>query len=227
MSDQLEQDQDDIVARLMADEALASVAVIEQRTGVVESDVEGAIAVGNKRPGGTGKRGLVLVVLMPELTPDAIEVPGPRWTARLTVQVIEHPTLNRGTHGTGISAETAARRVRQILHQFANGCGATYAFESLEPAPVAPGLISYLVGFQRLGGDDALAKVATPRISADGLTVTLTCATAGASILYSIDGTYPTIPYTGPFTLDEAATVRAVGSKADTQQSDVAQKTIS
>ena len=66
----------------------------------------------------------------------------------------------------------------------------------------------------------ALSQTATPTFSpASGgnapVTVTISCATAGANIYYTLDGSSPSTsstPYTGPLTLTTAATVKAIAT---------------
>ena len=84
------------------------------------------------------------------------------------------------------------------------------------------------------GGGGETPAVATPVISGnaeftESTQVTITCATEGAAIYYTLNGADPTtnsLPYDEPFTLTESATVKAVAydSQAD-QYSAVATKT--
>lgn len=70
-------------------------------------------------------------------------------------------------------------------------------------------------------------QVATPEISITSNTATITCATAGASIYYTTDGTTPTSSstlYTGPFSVAAKATVKAIATKADYTNSEIASK---
>ena len=58
--------------------------------------------------------------------------------------------------------------------------------------------------------------VATPVVTVEGTTVTATCATDGAEIWYTTDGTMPHVNgtrYTGPITVSEATNFRFVGIK--------------
>lgn len=58
--------------------------------------------------------------------------------------------------------------------------------------------------------------VATPEVTVEGTTVTVTCATEGAEIWYTTDGSMPHVngtKYTGPITVSEATTFRFVGIK--------------
>ena len=58
--------------------------------------------------------------------------------------------------------------------------------------------------------------VATPEVTVKGTTVTVTCATEGAEIWYSTDGSMPHVngtKYTGPITASGATTYRFVGIK--------------
>ena len=73
--------------------------------------------------------------------------------------------------------------------------------------------------------------VATPAISPNGGTytetasVTITCATSGATIHYTLDGTTPTTSsavYTGAITLTQSATVKAIAVKSEYTNSAVA-----
>jgi hypothetical protein len=76
-----------------------------------------------------------------------------------------------------------------------------------------------------------MEKIATPVISPNGgsyessVKVTITCATPGVMLYYTMDGTEPTkasIKYTGPFTLTKSATIKAKAFKVDWVTSDTA-----
>ncbi len=232
----LELDQEDIAARLAADSFFAGVMqVLLQRRGITENDVQ--IAMGPMQGGPA--TGTVVIVLMPELRPEAKDAPGPSYFVRYTVQVIDWPIIRRqNPGGTQLSAEEISDRIRQILHRFAPGRGQTLYFDGLKPIPVQEGQVSYGVSFGCRGIDSPPASCATcgiaPASGAGPLTVTLSCQTAGAAIYYSLDGSYPsavgaaaTPPtsflYTAPFTAASAALIRACASKAGMQDGNVAQ----
>ena len=96
-----------------------------------------------------------------------------------------------------------------------------------------PGLEEYIWGDKKnepFDYDDYNATVAvrTPTFSPDGGTytspqsVTISCATDGATIYYTIDGTTPTAsstPYTEPITVSESLTLMAIAVKNDEQSS--------
>lgn len=74
-----------------------------------------------------------------------------------------------------------------------------------------------------------LPRVETPEISETNGLVTITCETADAEIYYTIDGSDPSkesTKYTGPFPLDETATVNAIAVKEDMKDSVIASKYI-
>jgi hypothetical protein len=231
VSDVLEQDQEDFGARLEADSYFSDIPVLVQRLGVTESDINVALSTLNKKD---SKIGACVVVLMPELRTDDSEGPAPRYVVRPTIQVIEQPLTNLDNSGTGKSAEAIATRVRQLLHAFSTGRVGTFMFDGMQPIAVDAGKISYGVAFRRMGGDEVYSKVARPAIAPNsGATpvaaVTLTCATAGAAIYYTTDGSYPhagnatATLYAAPFAINAACTLRVAATKANLQQSDVAQ----
>ena len=71
--------------------------------------------------------------------------------------------------------------------------------------------------------------VATPVIAPNGgeieagTTISISCATSGATIYYSTNGAEPTTVYSAPFALNEAATVKAVAKKTGWNNSATAQ----
>lgn len=233
--DPLEQDQVDIAARLEADPYFEDVTVLKQRDAVLESDIERALSTLTEKD---SKIGVCAIVLMPTLTIDGTNAPGPLYGVSLSVQVIENPTFNLNEGGTGKSAEQIAHRVRQILHHFVNGYGSTFSFAKLEPLPRPDGEISYGVTFSRKSGDTPLPKVEAPRLSATNeaapATVTLTCDTVGAVVIrYTTDGSPPcagnaaALVYSAPFVQATAATIRAAASLTDFQQSNTRHLTLS
>jgi hypothetical protein len=230
----LELDQDDIVSRLTIDPYFqAGVPVLEQRRGITESDVQVAIGTVNQQ---SGLVGTVVIVLMPRLAGQDPNAPGPRYTVRYPIQIIDWPVVRRqsqaGGGGSGVSAEEIADRVREIIHLLNFGRGQTVYFDRMEPVTVPDGMVSYILTFKRLGTDapptGCAAVGISPSAGTHPVTVTLTCATAGAAIYYTIDGSYPgsinptATLYTTPFSVSTAATtVRAAAELSGYQQSQV------
>lgn len=231
--DQLEQDQHDFYGRLLADEYLADVKILLEAKGDIEPDVNQALSSFNERG---GKIGACAIVLMPTLTSDSPNSPGPRSLVRMTVQVVDQPLINLGTGGTLKSASQIAERIRQIFHHFNTGRKAVYNFAAQDPIPVEDGRNSYGVAFTRLCGDRAPPKVAAVTISLSQATapatVTLSTSTPGAAIRYTLDGSYPgtgsasAILYSAPFLVSSAAEIRASAELTGYQASDVSCDTI-
>lgn len=66
--------------------------------------------------------------------------------------------------------------------------------------------------------------VEQPVITCSDNKVAISCGTEGASIVYSTDGSEPSIPYTEPFSITETCTVKAKASKEGMVDSDVAEQ---
>ena len=82
-----------------------------------------------------------------------------------------------------------------------------------------------------VGDENVLETVITPTISPSGgtyyepQTVTITTATAGAALYYTMDGSTPTaasLPYLGPLTVNNSVMVKALAVKAGMYDSEVA-----
>ena len=76
---------------------------------------------------------------------------------------------------------------------------------------------------------ETCAEVATPVISNSGNDVTMSCATAGASIKYTTDGSTPTADstaYSNTITITETTTFKARAFKSGSAPSVVAEKKV-
>ena len=226
--DQIEQDQDDFYQRILTDPYFAQIAVFAEHKGVVQSEIDRTLSVINARG---GKLGACVIVLMATLVGDSPNAPGPRSKVRIDVQVIDYPVINLSADGTGKSCSQIAEQVRMLCHQYRDGSGSIFTFSAQQPVKLEDGQNCFVVSFERLAGDSPAPKVAnvvaSPASGAAPQTVTLTCATAGAAIYYTTDGSYPSAAnaaatlYSAPFAQAVAATIRAAASKSGYRQSDV------
>jgi hypothetical protein len=234
----LDQLQADTAAILAGAPALADVAVIVADAGDIEQKI--LRALGPLNQGSTGKSGLCLVVLPPEITDAQPNLPGPAFNLTQQIQVIEAPLINRVTEdeggtGTGIRSAVAALRVLSALHQVSTGDLMLYADGSaITPLEGKPGFVSHAVSLRATtGGLAAPRRVARPTAAVSGGNLLLACATTGAAIYYTTDGTFPSpanpdaILYTGPITgLEDGDTVRAAAFLADYNPSDCIRLTV-
>lgn len=232
MSGVLQRLQLDAEARLLADAYFADIAIILQRTGVTEKEIQRRLST---VAGRGGKVGACVIVLLPSGgVPDA-DLPGPRLALTQSFIVLVHPSINEGSTGTGKEPEDIALRVLQLFHHAALGYGSVLVGGpgAIVPNDSFDGLTGFQINLDTFAGPVALTKVARPTISpssgAAPQLVTLACATAGASIRYTTDGSYPSAQnanatvYAAPFNVAAATTVRAAAEKTGLQQSDVAQ----
>jgi hypothetical protein len=234
-SDPLRILQEDCYARLLVEPGLATIAILLQRKAVTTEEVKRLLSVVNARG---GKAGACIIVEMPTIAVPEPNVPGPRGLITQAFTVFEHPTLNATSVGTGMNAEAIAIAVLQLFHHFVD-FGVTGAFVASGPAIMPDlsldGLVGYQVLLQTALGLQKVAKVATPVVTpssgSHNQQLTLTCATAGAAIWYTVDGSYPAsnapgaTRYTAPFSPAAACTLRFAAEFSGLQQSDIYQAT--
>lgn len=216
----LEDAQEDVKARLENDTFFADIPVLLQRKGDIESDVENALGVLNEK---SGKCGICAVVLMPEVEAPDGELPGPELTVIQSVQIIERPIINQDAlSGTGKSAERVALNVANLLHRYiAFHLGWTMMAhrKPIRPLGSEPGLVQYLVVVLFRTGLTRTNQVRQPEAAKTGSNlITLTCATYGAAIYYTTDGSYPgpansaATLYSAPFTPASGVTLVRAGA---------------
>lgn len=191
-ADLLETLQADVLAILKNTPALATANVLADNQGDIESRVLKAFAPVTETG---GKCGLVLVVLLPEVIEAEANLPGPPLRVKVEIRAIESVTTNRSaTRGTLIRSSQAALHALGALHQQLLGSHALYAEKDpLVPVDVKPGHISHAVTlYARADGLSGPGKVAAVHATEADDIITLACATAGAAIYYTTDGSYPT-----------------------------------
>lgn len=244
MPDALQQLQLDIAAMLQADALFEGVQIIVSRPRsaedavLIESNIDSALAglVQVESSGEVFKGGLAIIIMMSEGEVPAPNVPGPQLELVQTVRVIENPLVNMGADGTQITAEQGALNVLSTLHHWNPGHGVLTADTRNALKEVnMEGRVTYDVRFRRDAGITPRGFVQRPLIAlADGM-MTLSCGTAGASIYYTLDGSFPGSGgisgqlYTAPVdvsVLTSGSTIRAAAFATGKRGSDISCKTI-
>ncbi len=233
MSCVLERIQADFVGRLYAAAYFSDVAIIAQKKAYTENEIAKLLQT---VAGRSGKVGACVVVHLTTLGVKDPNLPGPNTAIVQSMTVLEHPTINRQSKGTGKSAAELAVAALQLFHHFIP-FGLTQVFigtpDAISPDDSFEGLSAYGVVLATSVQLAPPLKCLVPKIALSSPTtptnVTLTCATPGAAIWYTTDDSYPSPEndeaeeYTAPFALASAANLRAAASKTGLEQSDVAQ----
>lgn len=227
--------QADLKARLAADSFFAGVSIIARDEGAVDNDV--ATALGFLSGDNTSaKIGACLLIEPPEYVDQSPGVSDSPMRMIWRILAIEHRELNLGELGTGLRAISLIRHARRVIRNYrAGGLTQQFTFKAIrrerdaviwkqdgQPQPV----ICWAAEFEGQEGDFvAILKCApvrlSPREGASPQSVTITGGQSGGTIYYSTDNTYPSVAYTGAFTVSSAKLVRAVCRKSGYVDSDV------
>ena len=227
---------EELEAAILSDTFLSTVPVAVAERGNVLLELERRQSVLTAR---NGKRGAAIIVLQLEGDDRLKDTHYGPMTYRPAIQIVENVEINRGADGTGLSARKIARRLRDTFKHLSL-VGICTPFMTDDPFLVTvpmkeENLVAYQINFTCNEADDeSISKVAQPVIALSGslpaVTVTVTCATAGASIYYTTNGAQPRTDagtlYSAPVAVTSAALFRARAFKTGSFPSNVAFKNI-
>lgn len=231
MSNALQQTQEDMYQKLLDAPYFADVGVflfrprssggMTQVASEIDKQLAGLVARG-------GKTGACVIVMMPIAGSQDPNVPGPRLNFTFVVRVIERPMVNMDTaNGSMKPAEEIALEVLQQFHQWKPNPSFILVAGSPAITPQADedNRVTYDCIFTQLTGLAKPLKAAAPTLIVTipllGLVEIVPGANQTAS--YSIDGSYPTEPYTVPVSVPTATRFRAVAHRPLHQDSDITQ----
>ena len=225
--------QAELLARAKADEYLGAVCIVDERVGDITKSINEALGLVTAV---SGKLGACIILQQPIASNAYNEIPGGLLQLDINFLVLEDVTLNSdATAGTLKTALALARRLVRVFQHFSPvGVGQPLVTKTPCITPTEPpqGDLAYNVGFTTIEADsDAFLKVAPPVISpntgAAPQTVTITCATSGAAIWYTLDGSAPwsgnptALLYTAPVNVLAAGKLRAAAFKNGSIGSDI------
>lgn len=221
--DLLTRAKNDIYLRLLGDELLGDVPVLIDDEHDMEAREVVTRGPGNYRNGRTGACIVVAALGSPSLSTG--ETPMPIMDIAVDIECLEDVLVNAGASGTGVDAGEMVARVVQSLH----GCHFDDRFSGLrldERGGIAElwteraGLRGYRARFVATGGAfRTLPTCALVLASVDDGAMTLTCATDGATIRYTTDGSYPgaanpsALVYEEPIPVSPGDVIRAGAEK--------------
>lgn len=218
---ELQSIQFDVGNYLRSDNYFVDVPVYILRDEQIQTRLDMALA-GKETKG--GKAGVAVLVMMPTADCSKPNAAGPALGASITCLTLENPEINmlEGV-GTKKPCEEVAMNVAQRIHhlELVGVCGCLFAAKDcVTPTRDYLPRIGYETKFSALLPLTKLPRVALPRLTQNGLAVTLTPITEGSVMFYTLDETFPgagnaaALLYNAPFAVSAGAVVRWAAFKA-------------
>ena len=226
--------QQDFLLKLKSETYCAGFGVESLRRMVISKEMNKAlITVASSN----GKVGLWVIVGMPYVDGIDPNVAGPQADVFIPIDIIEIPELNFGDIGTTVTCESAGMKLASMLCAWqVAGLAFFYGDKSLLTSledEYGKGTNTYRLIIAARLSQDSPAKCVVPSIAENALAVTLTNNTAGATIYYTTNETFPgsgnadAHVYTVPFLVTSGTVVRYAAYKSDKIGSDVGKAIIS
>lgn len=202
--------------QLAATAFFAHITVLAEQVGDIINQAE--MALGSATAIG-GKAGAFVCVMTPAANVNFGNVGGPFFDEiNISVQVtVNVPVAEDENCGVNVTALDICEQVCAALHQFyPTGANAPLVAKSptIHIINREDNLITYLCEFRCMGGVRTVPpQVALPVITNTAGSISITCATAGAAIFYTLDGKNAAplngTFYTAPFTPATGLTLKA------------------
>lgn len=230
----LETLQADVLAVLQNTPSLPVGHLFADNEGDLESRLEKSL--GTKISGAEGRRGICIMVMPIEVAAAEKNLPGPPLELRIKISITENILRNRNaTRGTLMKSSQAALNVLGALHLRQIGAHCLYGDANpITPVRITDGLSVHIVTLFCAANGVAVTAKPAPVVSAlDGDdSLVLTCATSGAEIYYTTDGSYPCPAngtlYAAPIAdLEDATFIRFAAYAANLNPGDEASLTYS
>jgi hypothetical protein len=207
--------QDHLLAKLLSEPLLNSVAIVSFRKQIL---VDVAKRVAPHLAGRNGKVGSGILINLPAADPTDDDIGGAQMTANLALDILNMDNVALPlSNGSGLTAEEIVVSVWLILHQWLNqaiGSG-NWFVSGFDPIEDQKGAYGYrLILTVRFAADEP-AKCANVTSGVASGYCTLNCATAGATIYYTLDGSFPgpgnaaALVYAAPFVVNSGQSVLA------------------
>lgn len=219
--------QDHLLAKLLSEPLLNSVAVVSFRKQVT---LDIAKRVAPHLAGRNGKVGSGILINLPSADPTDDDLGGAQMVANIALDILNKDDMALVlSNGSGLTAEEVMAIVWFLLHQWLNqatGAGNWYC-SGADPIEDQRGAYGYRLILTVRFANDEPAKCENVITSLAGGTATLTCGTAGAAIYYTLDGTFPgpgnnaAVLYAAPFAVTSGQTLLTAAFNADFIGSDV------
>jgi hypothetical protein len=235
LHDSLEQAQDDVAQIIKAETYFTGVNVLTLRKADITSEINrslGFYGSSSAVVAGVDKLGVCIIIMPVVGSPDARArtTPGYPLTMNIVARILENPLINDDTTwGFGKRVGDIAIKLRETLSYTQSEAvfsplveDAPFYVPVEDPfAPVAYEC-RWLCHSVRT---TSKSRVLQPKITLAGSDITITCATTGASIYYSTDGSVPSSSsgtlYASSFAVATGLTVRARAYKTDSIASDI------